>query len=46
VNWIHFLRPEVKFGSLDELRQQIATDSQNAWDFFKKARPNEFPNDA
>ena len=37
VNWIHFLRPEVKFGSLAGLRQQIATDSQNARDFFKKS---------
>ena len=30
VNWLYFLRPESKFGGLEELRQQIALDSENA----------------
>jgi riboflavin kinase/FMN adenylyltransferase len=34
VNWLHFLRPESKFGSLDELRTQIGKDRQAALDFF------------
>jgi riboflavin kinase/FMN adenylyltransferase len=30
VEWLHFLRPEMKFGSLDELRAQIARDTADA----------------
>ncbi len=37
VNWLHFLRPESKFGSLDELRAQIAKDRQSALAFFAKS---------
>ncbi|WP_438482544.1 riboflavin biosynthesis protein RibF [Oleiharenicola lentus] len=36
VNWMHFLRPELKFGGIDELRAQIALDRANAVDFFLK----------
>jgi riboflavin kinase/FMN adenylyltransferase len=36
VNWLHFLRPESKFGSVDELRAQIARDRENALGFFQK----------
>jgi riboflavin kinase/FMN adenylyltransferase len=34
VNWLHFLRPESKFGSIDALRTQIGKDRQAALDFF------------
>lgn len=34
VNWLHFLRPESKFGSIDALRAQIGKDRQAALDFF------------
>jgi riboflavin kinase/FMN adenylyltransferase len=37
VNWLHFLRPESKFGSLEELRRQIENDRKSALDFFAKA---------
>ena len=37
VSWLHFLRPESKFGSLDELRRQIGIDRENALAFFAKA---------
>jgi riboflavin kinase/FMN adenylyltransferase len=30
VEWLHFLRPEMKFASLDELRRQIASDRDAA----------------
>jgi riboflavin kinase/FMN adenylyltransferase len=30
VNWLHFLRPESKFESLDELKKQIVLDAENA----------------
>lgn len=36
VNWLHFLRPESKFGGLEELRAQIEKDRQNALKFFQK----------
>ncbi len=36
VNWLHFLRPETKFGSREELRSQIAADRENALEFFQK----------
>ncbi len=35
VNWLQFLRPESKFGSMEELRLQIATDTRNARQFFQ-----------
>ena len=34
VNWLHFLRPESKFGSIDALRAQIEMDRRAALDFF------------
>lgn len=37
VNWLQFLRPESKFGSLEELRRQIENDRKSALDFFAKA---------
>lgn len=46
VNWLHFLRPESKFGSLEELRRQIETDRRNALDFFARSAAGEFPKDA
>ena len=36
VNWLHFLRPESKFGSMEELRVQILKDRENALKFFQK----------
>jgi riboflavin kinase / FMN adenylyltransferase len=36
VNWLHFLRPESKFGSIDALRAQIEMDCQQARNFFGK----------
>ena len=30
VNWLHFLRPESKFESLEEMKKQIVTDAENA----------------
>ncbi len=35
VNWLQFLRPESRFGSMEELRLQIATDTRNARQFFQ-----------
>ena len=34
VSWLHFLRPESKFSSIDALRVQIGKDRQAALDFF------------
>jgi len=34
--WLHFLRPESKFGSLDELKLQIAADRESARQYFEK----------
>ncbi len=36
VNWLHFLRPESKFGNMEEMRQQIENDRQAALKFFRK----------
>ncbi len=36
VRWLHFLRPESKFGSMEELRLQIARDRESALKFFPK----------
>ncbi len=36
VNWLQYLRPEAKFGSVEELRQQIEKDRQAALKFFQK----------
>ncbi len=36
VRWLHFLRPESKFGSLEELRLQIGNDRRAALEFFAK----------
>jgi riboflavin kinase/FMN adenylyltransferase len=30
VKWLHFLRPEIKFAGLDELKSQMETDRENA----------------
>jgi riboflavin kinase/FMN adenylyltransferase len=36
VNWLHFLRPESKFESLDALKKQIVVDAENARQFLAK----------
>jgi len=36
VSWLHFLRPEAKFGGMEELRLQIAQDRQAAVAYFQK----------
>jgi riboflavin kinase/FMN adenylyltransferase len=46
VNWLHFLRPESKFGSLEELRRQIEGDRRKALDFFAQSAGGESPKDA
>jgi len=46
VQWLHFLRPESKFGSLEELRRQIENDRKSALNFFQKSLAAEFPKDA
>lgn len=46
VQWLQFLRPESKFGSLEELRTQIENDRKNALNFFQKMSSTEFPKDA
>ncbi len=35
VQWLHFIRPESKFGSLEELRRQIENDRKGALNFFQ-----------
>ena len=37
VSFMHFLRKEKKFGSIDELKRQIQTDKKEALAYFKKA---------
>lgn len=37
VEWLEFLRPEARFGSLEELRQRIAFDVERARGFFGPA---------
>lgn len=39
VHWLHFLRPEGKFGGLDELRVQIGIDRENAREYFARTSP-------
>ena len=46
VQWLQFLRPESKFGSLEELRRQIENDRKSALNFFQKIPAGEFPKDA
>lgn len=36
VQWLEFLRPEARFGSLEELRGQIENDRKSALNFFQK----------
>jgi riboflavin kinase/FMN adenylyltransferase len=36
VEWLHFLRPEMKFAGIDELRAQIARDREEALKFFSR----------
>ncbi|MSU47910.1 MAG: riboflavin biosynthesis protein RibF, partial [Opitutus sp.] len=33
ISWMHFLRPEMKFSNVDELRAQIARDRREAVGF-------------
>ena len=40
VHWLQFLRPEGKFGSMEELRRQIEKDRENALNFFQKSGGN------
>lgn len=35
VRWLHFLRPEARFGGLEELRGQVARDRESAAKFFR-----------
>lgn len=35
VRWLHFLRPEAKFGGVEQLRAQIARDRESAQQFFR-----------
>jgi riboflavin kinase/FMN adenylyltransferase len=39
VEWLKFLRPELKFGSLDDLRAQIARDRADAEAYFGTPEP-------
>lgn len=36
VNWLHYIRPESKFGSLDELKHQILLDAESAREILSK----------
>ncbi len=38
ISFLHFLRPELKFDSLDALKAQIARDTQTSRDFFQNQR--------
>lgn len=38
VHWLQFLRPESKFGSVEELRRQIEKDRANALIFLRQSR--------
>ncbi len=46
VHWLHFLRPEAKFSSVDELRAQIVRDCENALKYFAQAERGAKPNNA
>lgn len=46
VHWLHFLRAEAKFGSLEILRDQIEKDRDRALEFFEKNAPEKCPKDA
>jgi riboflavin kinase/FMN adenylyltransferase len=46
VRWLHFLRPESKFGSVEELRRQIEKDVKLASDFLAKNSAGRAPKDA
>lgn len=46
VRWLHFLRPESKFGSVEELRRQIEMDVQSARQFFAQNSAGRAPKDA
>ncbi|MDB6114694.1 MAG: ribF [Lacunisphaera sp.] len=37
VHWLQFLRPEAKFGGMEEMRLQIVRDRENALKFFQKS---------
>jgi riboflavin kinase/FMN adenylyltransferase len=39
VHWLKFLRPEARFGSVDELRQQIGKDRESARKFLPHGSP-------
>jgi riboflavin kinase / FMN adenylyltransferase len=36
IQWLQFLRPEARFGGMEELRRQIEKDRRGALDFFQK----------
>lgn len=38
VEWLHFLRPEMKFAGIDELRAQIARDRDSARTYFDASK--------
>jgi riboflavin kinase/FMN adenylyltransferase len=46
VRWLHFLRPESRFGSVEAMREQIARDRENALEFFAKKAAASRPKDA
>ena len=41
VEYLHFIRPEVRFGSLDELKAQIARDGETARGYFRSLEEKE-----
>jgi len=46
VQWLAFLRPELKFPGLDELRRQIGTDRESALSVLGKLVPQDLPKSA
>ena len=46
VRWLRFLRPERKFSGIDELRKQIESDRQAAFEALRKISAEESPNGA
>jgi riboflavin kinase/FMN adenylyltransferase len=46
VKWLHFLRPEAKFGSVEELQRHIAADRATARRFFGLDGLSDFPKGA
>lgn len=46
VQWLRFLRPERKFGGVEELRVQVEKDRENARAALAELSPQELPNSA